>query len=315
MAVAVTRRERWTVEMAALVVVGLLAMASPTMQLSVKKPLRGTVQKSSEEPRSIGLIVTEICCEKALNESGIFHVNSSVELLGRTFVLGTIQGAHIVYVRSASRPAANVGITLQIMADNFNLGGVILLGYGQALNDSLSVGSVVIPKWIAATGVWIWQPFYAEEEDEGQLKFTEFNYPEGGANLLGSVEYEKSQIYVNGKVKETFWTPAIISLEWLRAAYKTSVESVEVVHGLKLASADMQLNNEAYKKFLYKTFGASTADTSSFAGLLGAYTNNLRFLVVRGVSGGENETDMVAANAVKVLDRFIFLISVPRASS
>uniref|UniRef100_A0A2C9VAB4 Nucleoside phosphorylase domain-containing protein n=1 Tax=Manihot esculenta TaxID=3983 RepID=A0A2C9VAB4_MANES len=169
-------------------------MASPTMQLSVKKPLRGTVQKSSEGPGYIGLIVTEICCENALNESGIFHVNSSVELLGRTFVLGTIQGAHIVYVRSASRPAANVGITLQIMADNFNLGGVILLGYGQALNDSLSVGSVVIPKWIAATGVWTWQPFYAAEEDEGQLKFREFNYPEEGDNLLGSVEYEKSQI-------------------------------------------------------------------------------------------------------------------------
>lgn len=61
------------------------------------------------------------------------------------------------------------------------------------------------------------------------------------------------------------------------------VESVEVVHGLKLASADMQLNNEAYKKFLYKTFGASIADTSSFAGLLVSENLNNRYLRINWV--------------------------------
>lgn len=165
---------------------------------------------------------------------------------------------------------ANVGITLQIMADNFNLRGVILLGYGEALNDSLSVGSVVIPKWIAATGVWTWQvyiyiqsynqvfslsmrsffiyirmvlaqPFYAEEEDEGQLKFREFNYPEGGANLLGSVEYEKSQIYVDGKVKETFWTPAISGVLWHRAASKIWVHLVVLKFSLKFPSKQIYI--------------------------------------------------------------------------
>ncbi|XP_043815556.1 bark storage protein A isoform X2 [Manihot esculenta] len=313
MGVAVLQRERWAVKMAVVVVVvvGLLAMASPTMQLNVKEPLRGTVQKSSsEDPRAIGLIVTAICCEKALNESGIFHVNSSVELLGRTFVLGKIHGADIVYVRSASRPAANLGITLQIMADNFKLGGVILLGLGLALTDSLSVGSVVIPSLIGSTGVWTWQPFQATKE--GPLKFGDFNFPYPGDNLLGSVKYKKSQIYIHEEVKESFWIP--VTAEWLQVASRIQVDSVEVFHGLKLASADVHLDNEKfYRRFLNLIFGASISDTTSITGALGAYSNNLRLLVVRGVSG--NDTDMVAANAMKVVDRFIYLISVPPASS
>lgn len=58
--------------------------------------------------------------------------------------------------------------------------------------------------------------------------------------MLGSVEYEKSQIYVDGKVKECFWTPAI-SREWLLAASKIQVHLVVLKFSLKFPSKQIYI--------------------------------------------------------------------------
>ncbi|XP_057999371.1 uncharacterized protein LOC131178433 [Hevea brasiliensis] len=104
MAVAGPRRMMWAVEMA-VIVMGLMAMASPTMQLSMKNPLRGAIQKINDIKLPVyAIIVTASSSEKAFNESGIFNCNSSVVYKGRTFFRGTIYGHQFVFVNSPTRP-------------------------------------------------------------------------------------------------------------------------------------------------------------------------------------------------------------------
>ncbi|KAF2306684.1 hypothetical protein GH714_020421 [Hevea brasiliensis] len=107
MAVAGPRRMMWAVEMAVVVMIGLLAMASPTMQVSMKNPLREAVQKISEKTTVFAIIVTANSSEKAFNESGIFNPISSTVYKGRIFLLGTIQGSKFVFVNSPSFPTVD----------------------------------------------------------------------------------------------------------------------------------------------------------------------------------------------------------------
>ncbi|KAJ9185594.1 hypothetical protein P3X46_005206 [Hevea brasiliensis] len=317
MAVAGPRRMLWAVEMAVLVMIGLLAMASPTMQVSMKNPLREAVQKISEKTTVFAIIVTANSSEKAFNESGIFNPISSTVYKGRIFLLGTIQGSKFVFVNSPSFPTINVAITVEILADKFDLLGIIYFGSAAALNDSLSIGTVALPSLIGATGLWKWQPHGALKE--GQLNFGEFNYPKKGENLLGSVQYEKSKVYINGTFKESIWIG--VTPEWQQIADEIEVDSVQVVHGLSISSAKASVNNEAYKNFLYNTFKTSVVDTSSVAVALGAHTNELPFILFNGVSNYADGSDvsnnsLANANAVKVLNNFIYLLLIgsPAAS-
>ena len=53
--------------------------------------------------------------------------------------------------------------------------------------------------------------------EEGKLVFGDFNYPENGENLLGTVEYEKINMFSpNEAPKEVFWLP--ITTSWYDAA-------------------------------------------------------------------------------------------------
>ncbi|KAF2306683.1 hypothetical protein GH714_020405 [Hevea brasiliensis] len=317
MAVAGSRRMIWAVEMA-VIVMGLMAMASPTMQLSMKNPLQGAVQKINDLGLSVyAIIVTATSSEEAFNESGIFNPDSSVVCKGRTFLLGTIYGRKFVFVNSPDSPAINVAITMEILADKFNLLGIIYFGSAGALNDSLSIGNVAVPNLIGSTGLWTWQPINAPKE--GLLKFGEFNYPEKGENWLGSVQYDRSTAYINGTFKERFWIR--VTPEWQKIAEEIcEVDSVQVVHGLRISSADTYVNNEAYKNFLYNTFKTSVVDKSSVAVALGAYTNELPFILFNGVSNYANGSDvknstLANANAVKVLNRFIQRLLLPVPAS
>ncbi|KAF2306700.1 hypothetical protein GH714_020646 [Hevea brasiliensis] len=296
----------WPVEMA-VVVIGLLAMASPTMQLSMKNPLQGAVQKINDlNPPVYAIIVTTTSSEQAFNESGIFISTSSVAYKGRTFLLGTIYGSKFVFVNSPANPSINVAITVEIMAAKFNLLGIIYFGSAGALTDLLSVGQVAVPSAVGSTGLWKWLPYNASKE--GLLKFAEFNEPEEGENLLGSVLYEKSKVYVNGTFKESIWIE--VTPEWQQIADKIEIDFVFT--GLRISSADTYVSNEAYRDFLYKTFETSVVDTSSIAVALGAHTNELPFILFNGVSnyadGGESNSALANTCAVKVLECFIHLL-------
>lgn len=50
----------------------------------------------------------------------------------------------------------NAGVTTQMLADLFNVVGVVHFGIAGNANSSLSVGDVTVPKYVGHTGVWDW---------------------------------------------------------------------------------------------------------------------------------------------------------------
>ncbi|KDP36629.1 hypothetical protein JCGZ_08882 [Jatropha curcas] len=291
------------------VLLGLLAMAvQPSIQQDILNPVVGSSKKINAVS-AFGLIVTSSTAEKALNDSGIFTVDSYVDMKGRRYLMGTISGANVVYVNSANRPMVNVGLTLQQMVELFNIRGIIHFGSAGGIRNSLTVGTVVAPALIGHTGVWTWNK---HGESNGQLVFGKFNSPENGDNLLGSVEFGGSEVYRQGSLeKNQFWLAP--NARWLWLASK--IEGV--VTGLKAASSDIYVKNYAYREFLWYTFKASTVDTTSSAVALGAISNDLPFIVFRGVANTAGASDqsngtLANENAVKAVNRFIFLATVPR---
>ncbi|EEF42367.1 mta/sah nucleosidase, putative [Ricinus communis] len=321
-------RKIWAVELA-VVMLGVLAMAQQSMQY----PLPRYAHRNRDEASAFGIIVTSKVSERALNKSSLFLPTSYVDLFGRRFVSGTIYGSNVVYVRSAGSPSLHVAVTLQIMAMNFNLRGIIHYGSAGATNETLELGTVHVPALLAFLGSWEW--LSKDSKTKGQLDIGDFNYPVNGENLLGSVKYDNIEVYVEDTLEEHFWLP--VYREWLYYAAKIKeVESrenciipsssnclpppYEVVVGLNASSSDTYVNNPAYREFLYKTFRVSTVDTSAIAVALGAYLNDLPFIVFHGVSnkaGAGNSTrasTLASTNALKAAARFIWLLTVPRAA-
>lgn len=297
-------------KMWALVLLGLFAIAvQPSM--SLRNSILDLTDKINADVPAFGLIVTSSSSEKALNQSGYFTIDSYIEMLGRKFAIGTILGAKVIYVNSANRPQLNVALTVQLMADKFNLRGLIHFGSAGGVNNSLSIGTVVAPGRIAHTGVWTWLK-HGVSSANAQLEFKKFNVPQNGDNLLAGIEFSASEMYVDGKLqKDVFWvTPDERSLF---LASKIS----GVVAGLKASSSDIYLKNYAFREFLWHAFKASTVDTTSSAVAMAAKSNGLPFIVFRGVSntaGASDDSNSALANknCVKAVKEYIRLSTIPR---
>ncbi|WCJ32238.1 Bark storage protein A [Euphorbia peplus] len=296
----------------AVFVFGLLALLEPSMQVGFRNAklisLKNIKSPNDYEP-TFGLVLTAYSAEKAINESGFFTHDSYFDIYGRRFVIGSIYGSPVVYVRTAGTPSVNVGITVQLMAFAFNLRGVISIGSAGTTNESISLGSVVVPSDIAYTGAWNW--LSKDSTETGKLVIGDFNYPEIGENLLGSIEFENMKIYRSGVLESNFWLQA--DPQWLTYAEKVEINGGDVIVGLKGSSSDIHVNNPAYREFLYKTIGASIVDTSSVATGLAALSNDLKFIAFKGVSnkagaGAGSESALANANAVKAMASFIWLV-------
>eukprot|EP00257_Ricinus_communis_P025854 XP_025013268.1 bark storage protein A [Ricinus communis] len=211
----------------------------------------------------------------------------------------------------------HVAVTLQIMAMNFNLRGIIHYGSAGATNETLELGTVHVPALVAFLGSWEW--LSKDSNEQGELVFGEFNYPENGQNLLGSVNFGDVEIYYKGKLYEgnNFWLYP--SATWQRYASRVKIDSGDVVVGLNASSSDIYVKNPAYREFLYKNFRVSTVDTSSAAVILGAKSNTLKFISFHGISNyagagnsTESATELANKNVVKAVINFIWQATVPR---
>ncbi|THG21769.1 hypothetical protein TEA_019993 [Camellia sinensis var. sinensis] len=224
----------------------------------------------------------------------------------------------------------NAGITVQILLDVFDIKGIVHYGIAGSANDSMSLGDVSIPKYVAFTGSWNWKEFHSEKGDLPELKFGAYNFPEKGDNLLAKIEFTSQQLYSNGRpMEEVFWLP--IDPKWFSLASQLQdmklVQCVnetyclpgtpQVVYGLRASTADIFLDNVAYRKFLFSEFNISTVDEESSAVLMTALTSGVPCIVFRGVSDMAGAIDkltlsslytLAAANAVSVAIEFIGLI-------
>ncbi|KAI3880250.1 hypothetical protein MKX03_010447 [Papaver bracteatum] len=296
-------------------------------------PKRELLDRINRNGPYVGILMAFAPEKLALESSGIFipnFQNPSVDLSGREFNIGSIKGTKVIYVMSGER-RLNAGITVQILLDVFDIRGVVHYGTAGSANSSLSFGDVSIPKYVAFTGAWTWRNLGTKSENGiKEMKIGNYNLPKEGQNLLGEIDFRREELLTIGQpMKKLFWLEVdktwfnlaaqLKGLEFQQCENATSClpKVPKVEYGLRGASADIFLNNSAYRKFLFKEFQISTVDEESSAVVMTAMSNGVPSIVIRGVSdlaGGEGNKiskslkKLAAGNSFKAAVKFIELI-------
>ncbi|KDP36640.1 hypothetical protein JCGZ_08893 [Jatropha curcas] len=251
---------------------------------------------------------------------------------GKIFRIGKINGTDVVYAR-AGELMVNVGTTVQILVDKFNVRGIVHFGGAASINESVLIGDVSVPDKVAYTAAWSWRNSSTDEVEyppmvHGNLSFGDFNVPQKGDNLLGRIFYWASSWFTGQQTSNTrFWLS--VDPNWLRIASQIQGLKLEthvnetvfvpdkpLVHfGLKAGTGDMFIVNEAYGDFLHKTFNISTIDTFDSAIALTCFSNNIPYIVFRGVSNEVRANDpkpewapLGNINAIKATAAFLGLL-------
>lgn len=268
--------------------------------------------------------------EDALALSGEFVARNRVPYIdhcGRRFHIGSIRDVEVIYVLTGQR-RLNAGITVQILLDVFDVRGIVHYGTAGSANNSMSFGDVSVPKFVAFTGSWTWTRFGSKNSETPALYFDAFNIQTQSKNLLSGVEFKPEEFYSDGKpMEEVFWMQ--VNSEWYNVAKQLKIKlercvnktyclpnTPKIVAGLKACTADIFVDNAAYREFLFQKFGVSTVDEESAAVVMTALSPGVPVIVFRGVSdlaGGEEHTssslmELASVNALKTAIEFVGVI-------
>ncbi|CDP19657.1 unnamed protein product [Coffea canephora] len=265
----------------------------------------------------LGLITVYSPEEDAFFATGAFKHNPKhpfVNLSGRRFRVGSIEGSKVIYVRCGVG-MVNAAAATQQMLDVFRMIGIVNFGIAGNVNCSMSMGDVIIPKQFAQTGLWDWVKFKATipTNDVAELDFGSCDVPNGGDNELGSIGTLWFQTSQN-------WLEVSSSLEGmaLEQCVNSSLclpEKPKVVVGLNGATANIFVDNAAYREFLYTTFHVSSLDMESAVIVMTCLSNGFKVIVIRGLSdlAGAQDGDntirlfgpLAASNVAKAVVQFV----------
>ncbi|KAH9768753.1 PNP UDP 1 domain-containing protein [Citrus sinensis] len=190
------------------------------------------------------------------------------------------------------------------MLDFFDITGIVHFGIAGNVNNSMSIGDVTIPKQFAHTGIWDWLNPNAKlnaNNNIGQLDIESYNVPKGhGSNLLGHIVYNSEPFFSEtgepNSAQPLLWAP--ISEHWLKLAANLEDLSLEqsvnstlflerkpkLVVGLKGSTANIFVDNAAYRDFLFQAFKVSSVDMESSAVVMTSLSNGYPVIVIRGLS-------------------------------
>ncbi|KAJ7519756.1 hypothetical protein O6H91_20G054600 [Diphasiastrum complanatum] len=270
-----------------------------------------------------------------------------VDLGGRRFHIGRVADRKVIVVMTGLS-MLNAGITTQQLLDFFAITGIVHYGIAGSTNSSLHVGDVTIPKFWSHTGLWNWQRFGQGPNDPlslevngdftrklGFLHFGDNNVPEGSAtNLLNNVWYQPEEIFpVTGtpEVRQHAFLVQVdphfygLSHQLKDLPLQSCINSTsclsskpKIVFDLHGASANVFLDNAAYRSFLSTKFSISLVDMESAAVALVSLQNEVPFIAIRSMSdlaGGSVHSNeaivfggLAAQNAVDVVVKFIKLL-------
>ncbi|RDX79679.1 Bark storage protein A [Mucuna pruriens] len=273
------------------------------------------------------------------------------DFAGKHFRIGVLEKKRVIVVMTGLS-MLNAGITTQLLLTLFDVEGVVHYGIAGNANPKLQIGDVTIPQYWAHTGLWNWQRFGDGPKDElalevngdysrrfGYLRFADYNnytkHSKPVTNLLNNVWFQAEEIFpVNGtpEVRQhAFWVS--VDKTYFKIAGK--LENVKlgscvnttclprrpiVVRVERGASANVFVDNKAYREFLNSKFDITPIDMESAAVALVCLQQKKPFIVIRALSdlagGGSdlsNEADVFASlasqNALDVVVRFISLLN------
>ncbi|KAK7272707.1 hypothetical protein RJT34_29492 [Clitoria ternatea] len=273
------------------------------------------------------------------------------DFAGKRFRIGVLEKKKVIVVMTGLS-MLNAGDSTQLLLTLFDIEGVVHYGIAGNANPKLQIGDVTIPQFWAHTGLWNWQRFGDGPEDElalegsgdysrrfGFLKFDNYNnnteHSKPVTNLLNNVWYQAEEIFpVNGipEVRQhVFWVP--VDKTYFKIARKLKNVKLGncvnttclprrpiVLRVEKGVSANVFVDNKAYREFLNHKFNATAIDMESAAVALVCLQQKKPFIAIRALSdlagGGSalsNEADVFSSlasqNAVDVLISFISLLN------
>ncbi|KAL9683664.1 hypothetical protein QQ045_015491 [Rhodiola kirilowii] len=348
---------RWIIAILAVVAVAVVIGAGRAEGAIGECALK-TIKKINKHGPYVGVVVPNSFEMNPLLESSSFVPHPTLpyfDFSGRRFRLGTVGEKKVIIVMTGLG-MLNSGIATQLLLTLFRVEGIVHYGIAGNANPDFQIGDVTIPQYWAHSGFWNWQRYGDGPEDElafessgdytrtiGYLKFSDYNNgtqignTTETENFLNNVWYQPEEVFpVTGtpEVREhAFWVP--VDNQYLNLA-KTTLEGmklekcvntttclprdpiVQTVH--RGISANVLVDNGAYRGFLYAKFNITPIDMESAAVALVCLQKNKSFIAFRSLSdlagGGSSISNeaaifgsLAAQNAVEVAIQFIKLLS------
>lgn len=292
----------------------------------------------------IGIVVPNAFELNPLLQSSSFVPHNKFpyfDFAGRHFRIGELEKKKVI-VAMTGESMLNAGLATQLLLTLFNIEGVLHYGIAGNLNSRFQIGDVTIPQYWAHTGLWHWQRFGEDIGDFrtelGYLKFANYNnytkHSKSEENLLNKVWYQPERIFpVDGTPEvwqPAFWVPVdktyfeiarkLKNVELSSCVNTTCLPRKPIVARVKKGvSANVFVDNKAYRDHLNCKFDATPTDMESAAVALVCFQHKIPFIAIRALSdlagGGSalsNEVSifisLASQNAFDVLVKFISLL-------
>ncbi|KAI7732675.1 hypothetical protein M8C21_024524 [Ambrosia artemisiifolia] len=331
-------------------VVGWLCLFVNRGECMIPKTLLKDIDSVNKVGPYIGVVVPNAFEMNPLLQSSSFIANQTrpyLDIFGRRFRIGILENQRVIIVMTGLS-MLNAGVTTQLLLSLFNVKGVLHFGIAGNANTEFEIGDVVIPEFWAHTGLWSWQRYGQGPESElplesngdytrdvGYLKFSDYNNDTTIDNLLNNVWYQPEEVFPINTTPETrqhvFWVPVDkryftlakklegMELEECINATTCLPKSPKVARVERGVSANMFIDNGAYRTFLSSKFNVTPIDMESAAVALICYQQKTPFIAIRALSdlagGGSsisneasNFAPLAAQNAVATLIKFVQLL-------
>lgn len=177
----------------------------------------------------------------------------SVEVVSRAsmnFYKGNLEGRQVVIVRSGIGKV-NAGICAQILADVFQVEGIINTGIAGSLNASIDIGDIVL----------------STDALQHDVDAVAFGYELGVIPRMETSVFPADSHYI----------------EVAKTACKKANPDIHVFTG-RVVSGDQFIADAAKKEFLVKHFQPMCTEMEGAAIAQAAYLNHVPFLIIRAIS-------------------------------
>ena len=241
---------------------------------------------------------------------------------GNRFLTGRIEGQDVVLFQSGIS-MVNAAMTTQLALNHFDISGIVFSGIAGGVDPSLVIGDVVVAdRW----GQYLETVFARETEDgfaiPGWMSSDFANYGMMFTRNVGVVSARQDG------PESRFWFPVDDGYLALAAEVAEGIElsacndentclgdPPQIIIGGSGVSGSSFVDNEAFREYVFETFGAQVLDMESAAVAHVAYANEVPFIAFRSLSdlagGSDDENELpvffslAATNSAAVVRAFL----------